>query len=137
MYWLETYGLVGLFGVTFVSSTIIPFPSEAAVLYCSQHFSIYQVLIIATIGNSLGGTTNYFLGQFARKKWMKKTTPKAEKLVNKYGAWAAWLSWVPFIGDPLMIALGVYQTKKIPTFLFMTLGKGIRYYVLLMLWDQL
>lgn len=136
MMWMQAYGLLGLFGVTFISSTIIPFPSEAAVIYCAQHFSYFEVLFVATIGNALGGSTNYFIGRYARNHWMKKTTPKAEALVNKYGAWAAWFSWIPFIGDPLMIALGIYQTKKIPTFIFMTLGKGLRYAVLLLLLKQ-
>jgi membrane protein YqaA with SNARE-associated domain len=89
--------------------------------------------LIATTGNSLGGATNYFLGQFARDKWMKRTTPKAEAFVLKYGAYSALLSWVPVIGDPLMIALGIYRTKKIPTFILMTLGKFVRYLVLVIL----
>src|SRR6218665_325496 len=124
---MDYWSLLTCFASCFLSSTIIPFPSEATVLYClSQNQNPILVLIIATIGNSLGGATNYFLGQFARDKWMKKTTPKAQQLVLNYGTYTALLSWLPIIGDPMMVALGVYKTKKIPTFIFMTLGKFLR-----------
>jgi len=126
-YWI----LLTCFASCFLSSTIIPFPSEATVIYClSQNQDPILVLLIATIGNSLGGATNYYLGQFARNRWMKKVTPKAEQLVLRYGSYAALLSWLPILGDPLMLALGVYKTKKIPTFIFMTLGKFLRYLIL-------
>ncbi len=131
---MDYWSLLTCFASSFLSSTIIPFPSEATVIYClTQQQNPFFVLLIATTGNSLGGATNYFLGQFARDKWMKRTTPKAEAFVLKYGAYSALLSWVPVIGDPLMIALGIYRTKKIPTFILMTLGKFVRYLVLVIL----
>lgn len=124
------WGLFGLFVICFISSTIIPFPSEAAVIYfLSSDESAAIVLLIATLGNSLGGSTNYFLGKFSRKLTSKKH-PKAEQLVQRFGSWSAIFAWLPFIGDPIMIVLGYYKTPIIATFVLMTLGKGIRYLVL-------
>jgi membrane protein YqaA with SNARE-associated domain len=131
---MDYWTLLTCFGSCFLSSTIIPFPSEATVLFClTQNQNPVLILIIATLGNSLGGATNYYIGQFSRNRWMKKTSPKAEQLVLKYGSYAALLAWLPIIGDPLMLALGIYRTKKIPTFIFMTLGKFLRYFVLVIL----
>lgn len=131
---MDYWSLLTCFASCFLSSTIIPFPSEATVIYClSQNQDPVLVLVLATLGNSLGGATNYYLGQLARDKWMKRTSPKAQALVLKYGVYAALLAWLPIIGDPLMLALGIYKTKKIPTFFLMTLGKFLRYIVLIAL----
>ncbi|AEA43606.1 YqaA family protein [Fluviicola taffensis] len=131
---MEYWSLVTCFASCFLSSTIIPFPSEASVIYClSQGQNSLLVLLIATVGNSLGGATNYFIGKFARNRLMKKTAPKAQQFVLKYGVYSALLSWLPIIGDPIMIALGIYETKKIPTFIYMTLGKFLRYLILVIL----
>lgn len=127
---MESWVLLTCFFSCFLSATIIPFPSEATVLFClTQGFNPYAVLLVATVGNSLGGSTNYFLGILTRKRWLKNPHPKAQHLVNRFGVYAAWLAWVPIIGDPIMLLLGYYGTKKIPTFLFMTLGKFIRYVI--------
>jgi len=126
---LEEWGLMGMCVICFVSATIIPFPSEAAFLYClHEGYSVYLVFLCAIVFNSLGGATNYALGYYGRKI-SKKPYLRAELLVNRYGYFAAFFSWVPIIGDPLMIVFGVYRTKLFPTMLFMTLGKAGRYVV--------
>jgi membrane protein YqaA with SNARE-associated domain len=129
------WGLFGLFLVCFLASTIIPFPSEATLLFFlnSENYSPISILLVASLGNCLGGGTNYFIGKFARDRFLKKKTPKAEQFVLKYGVYSALLSWLPIIGDPIMITLGIYGTKKIPTFIYMTLGKFLRYSVLVIL----
>lgn len=124
------WGLFGLFVICFVSSTIIPFPSEAAVIYfLSTDESAFLVLSIATLGNSLGGSTNYFLGKFGRK-FTSKNNPRAERFVQRFGVWSALFAWLPFIGDPLMLVLGFYKTPISLTLLLMTIGKGLRYIIL-------
>ena len=124
---LEEWGLLGMCVICFISATIIPFPSEAAFLYClHEGYPVYLVFACAIIFNSLGGATNYVIGYFGRKI-SRKQHLKAESLVTKYGYYTALLSWLPFIGDPLMIVLGVYRTRLFPTMLLMTLGKAGRY----------
>lgn len=131
------WGLFGLFVICFISSTIIPFPSEAAVIYfLTTDESAFLVLTIATLGNSLGGSTNYFLGKFGRKFTSKKH-PRAERFVQRFGVWSALFAWLPFIGDPLMLVLGFYRTAMSMTFLLMTLGKFLRYLILFFLMDAI
>ncbi len=124
---MDDWGLLGLCLICFLSATIIPFPSEAAFIYClSQGYNEFAVLSCAIIFNSLGGSTNYFIGYYGRK-WSKKENLKAEKFFSRFGVYSAMFSWVPFIGDPLLILLGVYRTKMIPTFALMVAGKAARY----------
>ena len=49
--------------------------------------------------------------------------------MDKYGIWLALLSWVPFIGDIIGLALGFYKTPPVPTLLLLLLGKFIRFVV--------
>lgn len=139
MEYLE-FGLIGLFAICFLSATILPFSSEAVLLlFLSSGYQPLDCLIVATLGNSIGGSTNYFLGRLGNPKWLKRIGFKERNIVKfktriyKHGAWMAWLSWVPFIGDPLTIVLGFFRTNIFLTLLFMTLGKLIRYIALLFL----
>lgn len=129
---LTEWGLFGLFVICFLASTLLPFPSEAAVIYfLSSGYPAHWVLIIASLGNALGGSTNYLLGYYGRKKLIKnKSYPKSERIVQRYGTWAALLAWAPFIGDPLMVLLGFYRTPMLTTMTLMSVGKIARYVIL-------
>lgn len=132
------YGYFGLILVCFLAATVLPFSSEAGLLaFLFAGYSPVNCLIIASISNSLGGSTNYLIGRAGNPKWLKRIGFKESSLdkfqvrVEKYGAWMAWLSWVPIIGDPLTIVLGLFRTRILPTFLFMTLSKTIRYAIII------
>ena len=131
------WGLFGLFGACFLASTIIPFPSEATLLLFlnSDTHSPETVLFVASLGNCLGGSTNYFLGYYGRKVLNNKRLLKSEALVRRYGFWTALFSWLPFIGDPLLVVLGVYRVSWWKTFLLMSAGKIARY--LIVFWAYL
>jgi membrane protein YqaA with SNARE-associated domain len=85
------WGLLGLFLVCFLASTIIPFPSEASLLFFlnSENYSPTSILLVASLGNCLGGCTNYLLGYYGRKILSKKQLLKSESLVQRYGFWIA------------------------------------------------
>ena len=67
--------------------------------------------------------------------WKLKIDPaKAERwqaLVRRYGSWCALLCWLPVIGDPIAIALGLFRTRFIPVTALMFIGKAVRYAVLI------
>ena len=125
------WGLIGLFGLCFLASTIIPFPSEATLLFFlhSGDYSPVSVLFVASLGNCLGGSTNYLLGYYGRKILGKKQLLRSESLVHRFGFWTALISWVPIIGDPLLILLGIYRTPFWLTMGLMSVGKIARYLV--------
>ena len=125
------WGLIGLFGMCFLASTIVPLPSEATLLFFlnSGNYSPGAVLLVASLGNCLGGSTNYLLGYYGRKMLGKKQLLRSEALVQRFGFWTALISWVPIIGDPLLVLLGVYQVSFWKTMGLMSLGKVVRYLV--------
>ena len=131
------WGLIGLFGMSFLASTIIPFPSEATLLLFlhSGNYSALSVLLVASLGNCLGGSTNYLLGYYGRKILGKKQLLRSESLVQRFGFWTALVSWVPIIGDPLLILLGIYRTPFWLTMGLMCAGKIARY--LIVFWTYL
>ena len=130
-------GYSGLFFAGFLSATILPMNSEAVILLMlSQDFDPWICILVATIGNSLGGLTNYFLGILGNPKWLKRIGITEEKIlsfevrVQKYGFWVAFFSWVPFIGDPMTVALGFFRVSFWRVALLVILGKFLRYLVL-------
>jgi membrane protein YqaA with SNARE-associated domain len=133
---LFSIGFIGLFSASFLSATILPMSSEGILLLMlSQQYDPVSCLIIATIGNSLGGLTNYGLGMFGNALWFKRFGIKEEKLmtfqkrIQKRGYLVAFFSWVPFIGDPMTVALGFFKVPFIPVLFFIVLGKLLRYLV--------
>lgn len=131
---LFTIGFTGLFFLTFLSATILPIASEAfLILMLSQGFDPITCLFVATIGNSIGGITNYGIGRLGNPKWTKRMGVSENKLekynasVLKYGSWLALLSWIPIIGDPLVIGLGYFRVSFSKVSILLIIGKFGRY----------
>lgn len=127
-------GYTGLFFICFLSATVLTFPSELFLAYMlGKGYDPFTCLLIATIGNSLGGLTSYGIGRLGNPKWLHKLgmdevkIEKRETSIQKYGSWMALFSWVPFIGDPLLICLGFFRVQFIKAMLLMVLGKFLRY----------
>ena len=131
-------GYLGLFIGTFLSATILPFPSDVIVVGAYEMgLPIAPVLAVATIGNLLGGLTNYYIGYLGHSdKLIKKFKLNQEKLdswevrLSKWGIYLGLISWVPLIGEPMVAALGFFRVKLLPLAFMMFLGKLIRYSVL-------
>lgn len=134
---LKDLGLFGLFLGCLLSATVIPFSSEALVAGALLlDYSPWTVVLVATLGNTIGGMTCYLLGRLCKWSWIEKwlkvkeeTLAKAHEKVEKYGSLAALLAWLPVVGDPIVIALGLMRTRVLPTTVLMFLGKGLRYMV--------
>jgi membrane protein YqaA with SNARE-associated domain len=131
-------GLIGLFIACFLAATIIPFTSEGVfVLYIIAGYDPLICLLIATVANSIGGFTNYWIGLIGKEAYLKKIFKTDERYlrfklrVEKHGALIGLFGWVPFIGDPICILLGFIRTPMILTFVFITIGKFARYAIIL------
>lgn len=129
-----TIGYTGLFFICFLSATVLTFPSEVFLVYMlSKGYDPFYCLLIATIGNSLGGLTNYTIGRLGNPKWLRKLgmdevkIEKRNMLIQKYGSWMALFSWVPFIGDPLVICLGFFRAPFFQVLILLVFGKLLRY----------
>lgn len=134
---LESLGLWGLFLGAFLAATIVPFSSDA--LYLAVLIATKDPLgcfLYGTIGNWLGGITTYWIGWLGRWEWIERwfkvkheTLEKQKIKIDKYGVWMALLSWVPIIGDVIVIALGFYKTRPLWTIILLLVGKAARFVV--------
>ncbi|MFZ2450843.1 MAG: YqaA family protein [Methylovulum miyakonense] len=127
-------GLSGLFVSAFVSSTVAPGGSEVVLAYLANQgqYPIGQLLVVATIGNTLGAMTTWGLGALAAKKFPVATLlptnkQKALAIVKKTGVWMLLFSWLPVIGDALCFAGGWLRLAFWPACLLIMLGKLGRY----------
>ena len=128
--------LITLFFTCFLAATIVPFSSEALVVWCftNTDYSATMIVVVATLGNTLGGCTGYGLGYLGKTEWLQKwfrlkpeSYQKFSFKIGKYGFWLGLLCWVPVVGDPITVALGFFKTKSLPTILCMMIGKLLRY----------
>lgn len=126
-----------LFLTSFLAATVVPLSSEVVFLMMLEEGNFYAVLFSASIGNWLGGVLTYWLGWLAKWTWIEKylrvkksKVEKVKEVIQKYGAWLGFFCWVPFIGDLIAIALGVFRSSPIPTIILMFFGKFFRYLAL-------
>jgi len=132
---LQDLGLLGLFIGCLLAATIIPFSSEALLAGALLlDYSPWTVILVATLGNTIGGMTCYLLGWLCKWSWIERflkvkeeTLAKASQKVEKYGCFAALFAWLPVIGDVIALALGLMRTRVVPTTVLMFVGKGLRY----------
>jgi membrane protein YqaA with SNARE-associated domain len=130
----EIASLWALFGTAFLSATVLPFPSEGALIAFERVFpkAIAFAVIVATIGNTLGGLSTYCVGRFSRHFLEKrgKSAPQVLEKMRRYGAVTLLASWVPFIGDALCGMAGYLRLSWWKCTLWMVVGKGLRYAVI-------
>lgn len=118
------YGLMGLFGVSVISS-IIPIPTEFviyALLFPGEgRVGENPEIIIITliVGSIIGASLGYLVGKYELQKLMPFHNEKREKEVHmsfrKYGAALLLVSpWIPLVGDlaPMVAGIENYETKK-------------------------
>ncbi|WP_018412055.1 YqaA family protein [Methyloversatilis thermotolerans] len=121
----HTAGLVGLVLVSFLSATLLPGGSEAALaaLLATHPEQRDAAVLLATVGNTAGGMVSYAMGRFVPRK---ELPPRLDTL-RRHGTPALLLSWVPLIGDALCLAAGWLRLPPWRSALMMALGKGARY----------
>ena len=127
-------GVWGLFISAFISSTIAPGGSEAVLIYmvAEQQYDRLFLVGIATVGNTLGALTTWWLGSFTAKKYpverfLPEKKQQAVRTVQKWGSWALLFSWLPVIGDGLCFAAGWIKLPLLVSVLAIVFGKMGRY----------
>ena len=124
-------GLWGLFVASFLSATLLPGGSEAllvGLLHLHPGEAVPAVLL-ATVGNTLGGMTSWACGRWLPKWQRMETLPQLER-VRRWGTPALLLAWAPLIGDALCVAAGWLRLHWLSCALFMAVGKFARYALL-------
>jgi membrane protein YqaA with SNARE-associated domain len=134
---LVTNGYPALFLLSFFASTLIPLGSEWLLVALIVHgFAPLPVVLVASVGNLLGGCTSYGIGVYGSTflitkmlRMDKNERAKAERIFAKYGVWSLLLSWLPVIGDPLCVVAGMMKVSFGRFALLVVTGKAARYAV--------
>ena len=128
-----------LFGSAFLAATILPFSSELLLFAMLRDGGDPLLLvIIATLGNTLGAVVNWLLGvyllRFQDRRWFyvsRDQIARAQRWYRRYGFWSLLFAWMPLGGDALTLIAGI---MKLRLWLFLALvgsGKGLRYILVL------
>ena len=132
---LQDYGYWGMLLLSFLSGSVIPIASEALfVVLLGVGLNTMWLIVVATVGNTLGGITCFMLGYLTDKQTVQrvfsisdKKMERADSLIQKYGYWAAVLSFMPIIGEAILVALGIMRVDKYKVAIVMAIGKFARY----------
>ena len=134
------YGFWGMFISAFLAGSILPFSSETVmIVLLAMGVNPWQLLLYASIGNSLGGITYYCVGLLTTPQRVQQifrikpsSMGKANRLVLRWGPWMGLLCWIPFLGDAILVSLGIMRCRPILTNLMMIVGRTLRYAILLL-----
>jgi membrane protein YqaA with SNARE-associated domain len=131
---LPQYGLTTVFIVALVSATLLPMGSEPAVfgLIKLSPELFWPAILVATAGNTVGGAISWWMGYGAERVYERAAQRKPAELralawLERFGAKACLLSWLPVVGDPLCAVAGWLKLPFWPCVLYMAIGKFARY----------
>ena len=122
-------GLSSVFVIAFVSATLVPLGSEPAVFAVvkANQALFWPAVLVGTLGNTLGGAFDYFLGYRAKVAFAKERQTRWFTWLARYGPKTMLLSWLPGIGDPLCTMAGWLHMPFWPSVAYMAVGKFARY----------
>ena len=136
---LIDWGYPGLFISALLAGSIVPFSSEIVLLgLVKLGLDPTLCLISASLGNTAGGMTCYYMGRLGKISWIEKyfkvkkeKVDKMVKFLQGKGALMAFFAFLPAIGEVISIALGFMRSNIWLTTASMFVGKLIRYILLL------
>ena len=134
------WGYIGLFLSALVAGSILPFSSEVVLTILVQMGADPVVsLISASAGNTVGGLVCYWLGYLGNmqriERWLKLDHTKMErvdKFVRKYGAWMGVFGVLPWVGEAIIVMLGLMRANVYLTTFTMFVGKFVRYLLIIL-----
>ena len=136
---LTGYGYMGMLLAAFLAGSFFPFSSEAVmVALMATGLDPWQLMIYGTVGNVLGSVFNYCVGRMGKTEWFEKylhVKPKdldrAKRFMRGHGAWMGFFAFIPLLGSAITIVLGLMRANPIISFISITIGKFLRYVVLI------
>lgn len=125
-------GLLSAFLISFVSATLLPMGSEPAVFAVARANGglFWPVIFVATIGNTLGGVVDYWMGYGAKQAFARERESRWFGWLQRFGAKTMLLAWLPGIGDPICTLAGWLKLPFWPSVAWMAAGKFLRYVTL-------
>ena len=135
---LTENGYWGMMLAAFLAGSFIPFSSEAVMLgLLAAGLDPWLLVVYGTIGNVAGGCVNYGIGRMGKTEWIEKylhvsqeNMAKAERFMAGRGALMGFFAFVPILGSAITILLGLMRANIVISLTSITLGKFLRYWVL-------
>ena len=133
------YGYWGMFVAAFLAGSFFPFSSEVVMVALNAAgLNGWQLIIYGTMGNVLGGIFNYCVGRLGKMEWIeqylhvkKESLERAERFMGGHGALMGFFSFLPFLGSAITIVLGLTRANIPLSLISVTLGKFLRYVLLI------
>lgn len=129
---LPQIGLGAVFLVSFISATLLPLGSEplvfAVIKAAPQMY--WPVILVATLGNTLGGVVDYGMGYYVKKTFAEERSTRWFRWLTRFGAKTMLLAWLPGIGDPICTLAGWLKLPFWPSVAYMAIGKFLRYTIM-------
>ncbi|WP_300703714.1 YqaA family protein [Bacteroides sp.] len=137
---LIDWGYLGLFISALLAGSIIPFSSELVMIALVKvGLSPALCVLAATLGNTIGGMTCYYMGHLGKIDWIEKYFKVKKEKIEKMqhflkgkGALMAFFAFLPFVGEAIAIALGFMRSNVLLTTTSMFVGKLVRYILMLL-----
>lgn len=135
---LLDYGYWGMLASAFLAGSFLPFSSEVVMLgLLAAGLQPVPLIIYGSVGNVLGAMLNYGLGRLGNLDWIERylrvkpeSLDRAKRFMAGHGAWMGIFAFLPILGSAITIVLGLTRAN-IPLSVFtITLGKVVRYILL-------
>ncbi|MBQ5972539.1 MAG: DedA family protein [Prevotella sp.] len=136
---LIDYGYWGMLLAAFLAGSFFPFSSEAVMIaLLAAGLQPWPLVAYGTVGNVLGSVVNYGIGRMGRTEWIERylhvseeRMEQAQRFMRGRGAWMGFFAFLPVLGSAITIALGLMRANPIITFISITIGKLLRYVILI------
>lgn len=135
---LIDWGYWGLFLSALIAGSILPFSSEAVLIVLVRlGLDPFWCLAAASLGNTLGGMTCYWIGTLGRTEWIARlgVSPRqltrARRFMAGRGALMGFFGFLPALGEAIAVLLGLMRSNVWITAGSMFTGKALRYVVIL------
>ena len=136
---LIDWGYWGMLVAAFLAGSFFPFSSEVVMVGLNAAgLDAWQLVVYGTIGNVAGGMLNYGLGRMGKLEWIEKylhvsqkSMAKAERFMGGHGAWMGFFAFLPVLGSAITIVLGLTRANVPISIASITIGKFLRYLILM------
>lgn len=138
MEFLIEYGPWGMLLSAFLAGSFFPFSSEAVMLgLLAAGSDGWELIAFGTVGNVLGSVFNYGVGRMGKTEWFEqwlKVKPEkmeqARRFIGTRGAYMGFFAFIPILGSAITILLGLMRANFLITIASITVGKFLRYWLL-------
>lgn len=138
---IMSYGYWGMTLAAFLAGSVFPFSSETILVGLQlAGLEPWPLFLSATIGNVAGSMFNYCIGTLGRIEWIERychikeaKLMRTQRWLQGHGAWIGTLCFLPIFGSVLSVTLGFMRANPYITTISITVGKAVRYAILILL----